>query len=412
MNVKSVAKTAVKDLVLGKWLPGVYQLAAEAAPVDPRKALFVAQKGHKLSDNYELMFHHLRCVYGLDVRFVALRYDEVSYPAYLRNCAAFLREAATARFVFLDDASDIMSCVNLREGTNVVQLWHACGAFKKFGLSTSEKLFGGTRAEKLRHPFYANLSLVTVSSPQVAWAYREAMDLDDPADRIPPDETIASPDCASPAGEHAIVQATGVSRTDVYFDEGFRAAASTCVRAALPAAGKRKIVLYAPTFRGDSAHAAGPDQLDVRALKRALGNEWFLVVKHHPFVKNPPAIPDDCADFACMAPAGTRIDELLCAADACVTDYSSIVFEYALLDRPLAFFAYDLANYDDWRGFYYDYDAMTPGPVVSTTAELADYLAHVDERYDAQAMAEFRTRFMSACDGHATARIAQTIMRR
>ena len=388
MNVKSTAKTAVKDLVLGKWLPNVYEFAAEAAPIDPRKVLFVAQKGHKLSDNYELMFEHLRAAYGLDVRFIALRYDEVSYPAYLRNCAALVREAATARFVFLDDASDIMSCMNLREGTDVVQLWHACGAFKKFGLSTSEKLFGGTRSEKLRHPFYSNLSLVTVSSSEIAWAYCEAMDLDD-----------------------SIVQATGVSRTDVFFDEGFRAAATAYVRAALPAAGERKIVLYAPTFRGDSAHAAGPDQLDVRELKRALGDEWFLVVKHHPFVKNPPAIPGDCSDFTCMAPAGMRIDELLCAADACVTDYSSIVFEYSLLDRPMAFFAYDLADYDDWRGFYYEYDAMTPGPVVGTTAELADYLEHVDERYDAQAMAAFRTRFMSACDGHATARIARMLVR-
>lgn len=70
---------------------------------------------------------------------------------------------------FLNDASNVVSCLPLREGTTVVQLWHGCGAFKKWGMSTADLIFGGSRDEILRHPFYKNLSLVTVSSPEVVW---------------------------------------------------------------------------------------------------------------------------------------------------------------------------------------------------------------------------------------------------
>ena len=104
------------------------------------------------------------------------------------------------------------------------------------------------------------------------------------------------------------------------------------------------------------------------------------------------------------------IDAVMVAADVCVSDYSSLVFEYSLLDRPMAFFAYDRADYDDWRGFYYDYDEMTPGPIFSTTEELVDWVEHLDERFDASEVAAFRERFMSACDGHATERIVATML--
>ena len=380
-------KELAKDVVFDGLFPSVYAQAARR-PLEPNKAVFVSQKAMELPDNFRLVFDRLRDVYGFDCRLVSLHKAQ-GKPAYIANCIKMLREVATARFVFLDDASDVISCVRLRETTDVVQLWHACGAFKKFGMSTADKLFGGTREEKQRHPFYENLSLVTVSSPEVAWAYREAMVLED---------------------DPLVVQSLGVSRTDVYFDEGFRDAASAYVRAQLPIARGRKLLLYAPTFRGHAYDAKGPDQLDIPAMRAALGDEWFLVLKHHPFVKNLPEIPDDCKDFACYAPAGVAIDEMLCASDACITDYSSVVFEYALLDRPLLFFAYDVDDYDDWRGFYYDYDEMTPGPVVKTTQEVIDHLTHLDERFDRRELAAFRDMFMGSCDGRATMRICNYLL--
>ena len=380
------AKWLVKDIMLGYALPQRYKRAVARTKVDPCKVLFVNGKLESVPDAFQIIMPCLEKRFGANVQFIGLGQQVVGYRTYLSRCQDFIDEMAGASYVFLEDANDIVSCVPLRPETKAVQLWHACGAFKKWGMSTAELKFGNTAQNIQRHPFYANLSLVTVSSPEVAWAYREAMDLE------------STPD---------IVQATGVSRTDVFFDEGFARASSEWLHAKFPHIGARKLVLYAPTFRGATRQAKAPDALDIAALRQAIGDDFALVIKHHPFVRELPAIPAGCEDFAALACADDPTDALMVCADALVTDYSSVVFEYSLLGRPMAFFAYDLDDYNDWRGFYYDYDEMTPGPVLRTTAELADYLANLDARFDTDEVEAFRQKFMSACDGHATERICQ-----
>ena len=103
------------------------------------------------------------------------------------------------------------------------------------------------------------------------------------------------------------------------------------------------------------------------------------------------------------------IEELLMVSDVCISDYSSIVFEYSLFERPMVFYAPDLEDYDDWRGFYYPYEEMTPGPIVKTTQEIGDYLLNLDERFDQDRIHEFRQFFMSSCDGKATKRILKLL---
>ena len=71
----------------------------------------------------------------------------------------------------------------------------------------------------------------------------------------------------------------------------------------------------------------------------------------------------------------------------------------------MIFFAYDRENYCDWRGFYYDYDELTPGPVCRTNEEMIQYIENIDERLDREQVARFREKFMGACDGKATGRI-------
>lgn len=387
--IKKPIRFLAKDWALGFAFPRAYSKVARNKPVDPNKVLFIDVKESQMPDAFSVIYPYVRDELGMDARFIGLgQHQGISWITYYKKCLALMEELATARAVFLCDACDIVSCVPLRPETKVAQLWHACGAFKKWGVSTANLKFGGTRKEIERHPFYKNLSLVTVSSPEVAWAYREAMMLEDTPE---------------------VVQALGVSRTDVFFDEDFLNDARNSVEQAVPQAAAKKILLYAPTFRGHASEAEGPDKLDIRAMKSRLAGEWVLLIKHHPFVKHPPAIPHDCCDFAFMVP-DVPTDKLLCTADACISDYSSIVFEYSLFNKPMVFFAYDLDDYDDWRGFYYDYDEMTPGPVVKTTEELIDYLVHLGERFEVIQIAAFRDKFMNACDGNATERICGQIL--
>lgn len=381
------ATRLAKDFGLGYRVPRAYRQAA-SSPVDPRKALFLEASLPVLPEAFKVMFARMSADPAFDVEFVSLGKNRVSASAYLRNCEEFARKAATARVVFLCDASDVVSAFPLRPETNVVQLWHACGAFKKWGMSTADLSFGLNREDTLRHPGYENLSLVTVSSPEVRWAYIEAMNL---------------------VGRDEIVQPTGVSRTDLFFDERFLRQASSHVLEEVPAAVGKRVVLHAPTLRGKLAHARAPEMPDLLALRRAVGDSCVVLVKHHPAVRDVPPIPSACEGFAFDVTRSLPIDELLAASDVLVTDYSSVVFEFSLFVRPMVFFAPDLDEYADARSFYYDYDEMTPGPVVKTTGELADFLQDVDGRSDLREVAAFRDRFMSACDGHATDRILSWI---
>ena len=103
------------------------------------------------------------------------------------------------------------------------------------------------------------------------------------------------------------------------------------------------------------------------------------------------------------------IEELLMVSHVCISDYSSLVFEYSLLERPVLFYAPDLEQYQDWRGFYYPYEEMTPGPVITGQEELGRCLGRVDAWSGRERIRDFRRKFMEACDGKAARRIADCL---
>lgn len=360
-----------------------YKHYIKGKKIKRKKAVFVEVRFDEITDSFRLVYDRMKAD-GFDVHEQFIENIKPGKWGYIKRCLRMLEDISDAHYVFLNDACNVTSCIPLRKGTKIYQLWHACGAFKKFGMSTAELIFGDNRKTLEKYPNYGNLSYVTVSSPEVIWAYEEAMNLKDTKTQV---------------------VATGVSRTDVFYDEHFIEQSKAAVYSICPAAENKKIILYAPTFRGRVAEAESPDCLDIPAMKRALGDEYVLLIKHHPFVKQPPVVPEDCADFAMDVTKSLEIDQLLCASDVCVSDYSSLIFEYSLFERPMIFFAYDLDDYFDWRGFYYNYDELTPGPVVKETEEIIDYIRHLDVRFDQAQVHAFKEKFMSSCDGHATDRI-------
>lgn len=360
-----------------------YKHYIKGKKIKRKKAVFVEVRFDEITDSFRLVYDRMKAD-GFDVHEQFIENIKPGKWGYIKRCLRMLEDISDAHYVFLNDACNVTSCIPLRKGTKIYQLWHACGAFKKFGMSTAELIFGDNRKSLEKYPNYGNLSCVTVSSPEVIWAYEEAMNLKDTKTQV---------------------VATGVSRTDVFYDQHFIEQSKAAVYSVCPAAENKKIILYAPTFRGRVAKAESPDCLDIPAMKRALEDEYVLLIKHHPFVKQPPLVPEDCADFAMDVTKSLEIDQLLCASDVCVSDYSSLIFEYSLFERPMIFFAYDLDDYFDWRGFYYNYDELTPGPVVKETEEIIDYIRHLDARFDQAQVHAFKEKFMSSCDGHATDRI-------
>ena len=175
-----------------------------------------------------------------------------------------------------------------------------------------------------------------------------------------------------------------------------------------------RTILYAPTYRDHIVDGRGRYRLDmhldVERLRSAVGHDSvFLFRKHHRISDVVPATPDgfvrDVSDFP-------DASELLLAADVLVTDYSSMMFDFANTGRPMLFFTYDLDAYrDQVRGFYFDFAEQAPGPLLRTSDELASALADADavrEEY-ADRYADFVASFCELDDGLASARVVERV---
>ena len=292
---------------------------------------------------------------------------------------------ARSRVTVVDDYFQPMYAVKPRPGTRYAQVWHAAGAFKKFGYSVLDKEFGKTEEAVARFPIHTNYDVCLVSSMRFAPNYAEAFR--QPLDRF--DSSV------------------GLPRTDVFF-EARREAAERQVRARYPTGGRRAI-LYAPTFRGASiSKARAPGSLDLAVLRRELGSDHVLLLRQHPFVRSTSEIDPAIADFVIDTSDHPDINELMLMSDVLVTDYSSAMYEFSLLNRPMAFFAPDHEDYVDERGFYFDYRSGVPGPIFDVTEDLAAWLrAGV---FDLDRVARFRAESFDVADGHASERFVDRIV--
>jgi CDP-ribitol ribitolphosphotransferase len=277
--------------------------------------------------------------------------------------------------------------VKKRSGVTIIQVWHACGAFKRFGRATLESEWGADEIFLKWAPIHANYDLTLVSSASIAHIYADAFG--QPVEKI--------------------TAAFGIPRTDALAPTLRRDATEREVRTRLGLTDTRTTILYAPTFRGADMKGAGaPELLDIAALYRALGDRYRLVLRLHPFVKSAMRIPEEARDFVVDASREPDVNEVMLAADILVTDYSSIIFEYALLNRPMAFLAPDLAAYERERGFFFDYRSGVPGPVFDTTEQL---VAWIDAKtFDLPRVLKFAAESFDVMDGRATERLVEQVV--
>lgn len=178
------------------------------------------------------------------------------------------------------------------------------------------------------------------------------------------------------------------------------------------------VVLYAPTFRDDQPTTRGRFAFDwpfspEDFLERFASTRVKLLVRAHVLISNKVLIPEDTSTIINVTKY-PDIQELYLAADMLVTDYSSVFFDFSLLRRPIAFYAYDLEKYrQELRGFYLDYETELPGPIVETAEELFDTIdiATSGETLDGKVRLEdFVTRFAGADDGHAAERVVDALL--
>ncbi|WP_067933079.1 CDP-glycerol glycerophosphotransferase family protein [Alicyclobacillus kakegawensis] len=358
--------------------------------VDPNKVTFASIRSANPEGNLLYLYRELKtrqwqgkCVL-LFRKYRGSALDKLSMLFYMIRAGHHL---ATSRYFVIDDYYFPVYVIRARKGTEIVQLWHAAGAFKKFGYSTVGKSFGPSQ-EYLKHVrIHSNYDKVFVSAAEVVPHYADAFQM--PEERILP---------------------LGLPRTDIFFDKDKHA--EICVRfyQSFPKLKGRKLILYAPTFRGRSYQQKRFEcPINARFMREILGRDYAFIVHLHPFMKTldwKPGQYDE--EFVCCVSDQFSIEELMIVSDILVTDYSSVIFDYSLLGRPMAFFATDLEEYMSERGFYYDYTSFIPGPMFTETEPLANWIKQGD--FDATVIERFRDRFFDHRDGKASKRIADYLL--
>lgn len=293
---------------------------------------------------------------------------------------------ATARWIVAND--HLPELFERRDGQVVVQTWHGT-PLKRLGLDVTltaptQRRFEGGSSEGV-----ASWQHVLSPNPHTTEVMRRAL------------------------GVEGEIHETGYPRNDVLAAEG-REERTRAVRERLGLPEGKRVVLYAPTFRDHVIDRRGRPRLDLHLdlerLRAAVGDDTVVLFRKHHLVLDPaPATPDGFVRDVTTYPDAS---ELLLAADVLVSDYSALLFDFAITGRPMILFAYDLETYrDEVRGFYLDPEAEAPGPVVRSTDELAEALRDLDAlapRY-ADRYAAFARRYCALEDGRAAARVADLL---
>lgn len=287
------------------------------------------------------------------------------YFLYFINLCHQLIQMKQSKLIILNDNNYIISRFKPKE-TRVLQIWHACGAIKKFG-------------------------------NQIARSY--------PIQGY--DAVLCSADYWKPVYAKAFgiqsnqVYVTGLPRIDELLDPQKQRVQKEELYGKYPGIKDKKCILYAPTFRGNMVKGFQVASFDIVKVLEALGDEYCILYKFHPLlpdiqIDHPRAV--DCHDEDLYA--------LMHVSDVLISDYSSVILDYSLLDKPMIGYIDDVEDYDQTIGFNLDYQKEFPGPVCLNEEQLINALRSIkrDDR-----LSSFQKKYIVHKDGQNTGRVVDRI---
>ena len=363
------------------WITNLYYKSLCRKDIVPNRITFMSGRRDELGGNPEFVYNIIKDDPNIDFRF--LLFSDPNGHHKIKNIINFIKLYSSSRVVIVDDYFRLLNVVKKRDDVKLIQLWHACGAFKTFGFTRLGKA-GGPKQDDPNHRMY---DVAIVSSTEIAKHYAEGFGLSDEK-----------------------VVATGIPRTDIFMDKEYGRRVSDEFYKKHPEMKGKKIILFAPTFRGNGQMSAyyPPDAFHVDEFMRSIPEEYSLIIKYHPFCPERPVIPEEYKDRVLDLSDEDELNDLLFVTDLLITDYSSVVFEASLLNIPMLFYAYDLFDYISKRDFYYDFESFVPGKIVFSMRELTQAIN--DKDYNSEKISGFKTKFFDHLDGKSSQRVADMIL--
>ena len=291
------------------------------------------------------------------------------------------KKLSSSKYIFLNDNFFPLAFMNFSPENVIVQLWHAPGASKKFGGSVD------IESRPILKKISNNTDWLIVTSDDIKKYYAEAFQISENK-----------------------IKALGLPRMDYYFENHDSKELKNKFCKDHGISPDKKIILYAPTFRDEEEFNNVFNYFDLEKFNKELSDEYVLALRLHPKIKN--FYKDD------ISSKGQYIDvsdfkneqELMLLSDMLITDYSSIMIEYAILNRPIVFFTYDLDNYlSKERGFYYDFEKTVPGPIVYTSDELIDAIKNND--FDKSKISSFVNTQFNEINGQSSKHVVDYLLK-
>lgn len=355
-------------------------------PIQENLVLFESFEGRQYSDGPRAIYEALHKAHpGVEAvwsyrRSARLNTFPKDVRLVLRGSAEYYRTLARARY--LVDNYGLPTRFRKRDGAIYIQTWHGT-PFKLMFFDSP--LVRSMSEERWRH--YQELvdrwDYLIATSPYFEQTFVRSANFSNELLRT-----------GSPRNDRLVRENT----TDV----------SMAIRQRLGLPTDRRVALYAPTYRAAAASTYSP--FDMRDAARHLGDEWFFVYRQH-YYRRQVRIPNDLAWFGIDMTLHPDVNDLMLASDLLISDYSSIIADYAVLGRPIILYTPDLEDYERTFGMYVDLRDVAPGPLVTDTDGLVHVLQELDDvrQAYAQRYTDFVEVFCPAEDGTASARVVKQV---
>ncbi|QBP41943.1 CDP-glycerol glycerophosphotransferase family protein [Paenisporosarcina antarctica] len=367
-----------------------YQTICLLIPVKLNRVVFVTPRHDVLKDNLYYLYEEMRKTKP-ELEYIVLTqriYNGKIAPLnFIRHMSKVYYYLATSRLFIIDDYYLPLYLIKVRKKTEVIQLWHASGPLKKVGLSLIG-LPGGPSKEYLRTvPVHSNYDKVIVNADIEIDIYAQAFGM--PKEHI---EVLGSP------------------RTDVLFRNVQDTTKKDNFIKEHPEFINKELILYAPTYRGksnDSNHYIPRFDME-KLVTLLLDKNKVLLVNLHPYmIENEDLIASTDKKAVFWNRKEYTIEDLLMISDALISDYSSVIYDFAILEKPIALYCFDYEEYDILRGFYIDFKELLPTSFFLEEEDLVNWIVSAEKNINE--VIEMKVKNFKYHDGQSSRRIIHSL---
>ena len=333
------------------------------------EVLFISLESDELTGNFKMLSDSLTDK-GIKCNYHLVKFEKTIKGnfLYLISCIKQLFLINSSKLVIID-FNNYICCNYKRPEVKVFELWHASGCIKKFGNETD-------RDYKVKGYDY-----ILAAADSFKPFYSKAFNVPEDA-----------------------VKVLGIPVTDDYFKEGYEGVARDFYAAKYPIK-DRKVILYAPTFRGRLMKGFKGEYLNVKHFIERLPDEYVLLYKMHPLISN--YVLEDC-DRAINV-SNENLTNLFYITDYLISDYSALIFDFSVFGRPMIFYTPDIEEYRSETGLFIDYENEMPGPIVKNEDDLIKALLEYPTQ-DLERVELFAKKYATMTDGHSLERVTDFVV--